>query len=72
MSVQDSGTGVDPKNIERIFDPFFTTKADGMGIGLAICRMIVEAHGGRLSASPAVSHGSVFRIVLPAVVIDDQ
>jgi signal transduction histidine kinase len=65
--VQDSGTGIDPKDIERIFDPFFTTKTTNMGIGLAISRMIVQAHGGRLSASPAVPHGSVFRIVLPAI-----
>jgi PAS domain S-box-containing protein len=67
VSVQDSGTGIDPKDIERIFDPFFTTKTTNMGIGLAISRMIVQAHGGRLSASPAVPHGSVFRIVLPAI-----
>jgi PAS domain S-box-containing protein len=66
VSVQDSGTGIDAKDIERIFDPFFTTKTTGMGIGLAICRMIIQAHSGRLSASPAVPHGSVFRIVLPA------
>jgi C4-dicarboxylate-specific signal transduction histidine kinase len=65
VSVQDSGTGIDPKDIGRIFDPFFTTKSTGMGIGLAICRMIIQAHGGRLSASPALPHGSVFRIVLP-------
>ena len=64
VSVQDSGTGIDPKDIERIFDPFFTTKTSGMGIGLAICRMIIQAHGGRLSASPSVPHGSVFRISL--------
>jgi PAS domain S-box-containing protein len=66
--VQDSGTGIDPKNIEQIFDPFFTTKSNGMGIGLAICRTIIQAHGGKLSASPAVPHGSVFRIILPAIV----
>jgi signal transduction histidine kinase len=65
VSVQDSGSGIDPKNVERIFDPFFTTKTNGMGIGLAICRTIIEAHGGSISASPAVPHGSVFRIVLP-------
>jgi signal transduction histidine kinase len=67
VSVQDSGTGIDPKDIGRIFDPFFTTKATGMGIGLAVCRMIIRAHGGGLSALPAVPHGSVFRIVLPAI-----
>jgi len=65
VSVQDSGTGIDLKDIERIFDPFFTTKRTGMGVGLAICRMIIQSHGGRLSASPAVPYGSVFRIVLP-------
>jgi C4-dicarboxylate-specific signal transduction histidine kinase len=67
ISVQDSGIGIDQKNIERIFDPFVTTKSNGMGIGLAICRTIIQAHGGRLSASPAVPHGSIFHIVLPAI-----
>jgi PAS domain S-box-containing protein len=65
--VQDSGTGIDRNNIEQIFKPFFTTKTNGMGIGLAICRTIIQAHGGKLSASPAVPYGSVFRIVLPAI-----
>jgi C4-dicarboxylate-specific signal transduction histidine kinase len=65
LAVQDSGTGIDSKNIERIFDPFFTTKVNGMGIGLAICRTIIQAHEGKLSASPAVPHGSLFRIILP-------
>jgi PAS domain S-box-containing protein len=64
--VEDSGTGIDPKNINRIFDAFFTTKSNGMGLGLAICRSIVEAHGGTLSASSSVPQGSTFRIVLPA------
>lgn len=67
VSMQDSGTGIDPKNMEQIFDPFFTTKTNGMGIGLAICRTIIQAHGGRLSAYPAMPHGSVFRIVLPSI-----
>lgn len=67
VSVQDSGTGIDPKNIDRVFDAFFTTKTNGMGMGLAICRSIVEAHGGNLSVSPGVPHGSVFHIVLPGI-----
>ena len=65
VTVEDSGTGIEPENINRIFDAFFTTKANGMGMGLAICRLIVEAHGGTLSVAPAVPHGSVFRVVLP-------
>jgi PAS domain S-box-containing protein len=67
LSVQDSGTGIEPENKERIFDAFFTTKSNGMGMGLAICRSIVEAHGGKLSMSPGVPHGSVFHIVLPGI-----
>ncbi len=67
VSVQDSGTGIDPKNIDRVFDAFFTTKTNGTGMGLAICRSIVEAHGGNLSVSQGVPHGSVFHIVLPGI-----
>src|SRR5215510_7943839 len=67
VSVQDSGTGIDPQNVDRIFEAFFSTKTNGMGMGLAICRSIVEAHGGRLSVSAGVPHGSVFHIVLPGV-----
>jgi PAS domain S-box-containing protein len=66
LSIEDSGTGVDPKDADRIFEAFFTTKSNGMGMGLAICRSIIEAHGGRLSVSPAAVHGSVFRMILPA------
>jgi PAS domain S-box-containing protein len=65
ISVADSGPGIEPKNMERIFDAFFTTKSDGMGMGLAICQSIVEAHGGTLSVSPRIPCGSIFRIVLP-------
>jgi PAS domain S-box-containing protein len=65
ITVQDSGPGIDPHNIDRIFDRFFTTKANGMGMGLSICRSIVEAHNGRLWAEPDVRPGSVFRILLP-------
>ncbi len=65
LSVQDSGPGIEPANVDRIFEAFFTTKSDGMGMGLAISRSIVEAHGGRLSVSPGVPRGCVFRVVLP-------
>src|SRR5215472_9969189 len=65
ITLEDSGTGIDPKNIDRIFQPFFTTKSRGMGMGLSICRSIIEAHGGRLSASPALPYGTAFRVILP-------
>jgi C4-dicarboxylate-specific signal transduction histidine kinase len=65
ITVEDSGIGFDPKNVSRIFDPFFTTKSDGMGLGLSICRSIVEKHGGLLSASLGQPHGSIFQISLP-------
>ncbi len=67
VSVHDSGTGLHPATAGRIFDAFFTTKPSGMGLGLAICQSIVEAHGGWLWASPAHPHGSIFQVVLPAV-----
>jgi PAS domain S-box-containing protein len=65
VRVVDSGTGLDPTIAERIFDPFFTTKADGMGMGLSICRSIIDGHGGRLWASPAPSHGALVQFTLP-------
>jgi PAS domain S-box-containing protein len=65
VMIEDSGIGFASGDIDRIFDTFFTTKSHGMGMGLAICRTIVEAHGGRLSASPGCPHGAVIRIVLP-------
>ena len=65
LSVSDTGTGIDPEDVERIFDTFYTTKPNGMGMGLAICRSIVEAHGGTLSVSPQRPYGSVFRFNLP-------
>lgn len=65
ISVEDSGPGIDRENLRRIFNPFFTTKPQGMGMGLAICRSIIESHGGSLSASAAHPHGTVFRVVLP-------
>jgi PAS domain S-box-containing protein len=65
ISIQDSGTGINPQHAERMFDAFFTTKRNGIGLGLSICRSIVEAHGGRLSAFPGNPYGSVFQIMLP-------
>ena len=65
VAVEDSGSGIDPKQADRIFEAFVTTKPRGMGLGLAICRMIVERHEGQPIASPASPHGSVFRVVLP-------
>jgi len=67
VSVEDSGSGIDPKDIDRIFDSLFTTKSQGMGMGLSICRSIIEAHGGRLWASSRIDHGSVLNIQLPAL-----
>jgi signal transduction histidine kinase len=66
ISVEDSGTGIDPQNVNRIFDALFTTKSNGMGIGLSICKSIVEAHHGRLWVSTGAPHGSVFHLILPA------
>ena len=65
ITVEDSGIGLDPKNAEQIFEAFFTTKPTGMGMGLAICRSIIAAHGGRLWASPGHPRGTVFHVVLP-------
>ena len=65
ITVEDSGPGIAPKDIDRIFHAFFTTKSHGMGMGLAICRSIVEAHGGRLWASAGSPHGAVFHVHLP-------
>ena len=65
ITVEDSGTGIDSEHLDRIFDAFYTTKSHGIGMGLAICRSIVERHGGCLSVSPARPHGSIFRVSLP-------
>jgi PAS domain S-box-containing protein len=65
ISVADCGMGIDPKDMKRIFEPFFTTKPEGMGMGLSICRSIVEAHDGRLWASPCMPHGTVFQFTVP-------
>jgi PAS domain S-box-containing protein len=71
VAVADAGVGIDPKDRDRVFDPFFTTKPDGMGMGLAICRGIVNAHGGRLWATPNPEFGTTVRLALPAVETED-
>jgi signal transduction histidine kinase len=65
VTIGDSGPGIDADSLARIFEPFFTTKSDGMGMGLSICRSIVEAHDGQLTAAPAKPSGMDFQIVLP-------
>jgi C4-dicarboxylate-specific signal transduction histidine kinase len=65
ISVQDSGPGLNPQIFDRVFDPFYTTKADGMGMGLSICRSIIEAHDGRIWASAMPGPGSTFNVSLP-------
>jgi signal transduction histidine kinase len=64
VAVKDSGTGIDPHNSERLFDSFFTTKPDGMGMGLAICKSILDAHGGDIWASANAEAGSTFQFTL--------
>jgi PAS domain S-box-containing protein len=65
VAVSDSGPGLPQDDPERIFEAFYTTKASGLGIGLSICRSIVEAHGGRLSATPNEPQGAIFCMMLP-------
>jgi PAS domain S-box-containing protein len=65
VAVEDSGTGISPDDLKRIFSTFFTTKERGMGMGLSICRSIIETHGGRLWASPGDPYGTVFHFTLP-------
>jgi signal transduction histidine kinase len=65
ITIEDTGPGIDPKKSDDIFGAFFTTKPHGMGLGLAICRMIVERHEGELSVASANPHGAIFRIKLP-------
>jgi signal transduction histidine kinase len=67
VAVQDSGVGIDPEQLDRVFNPFFTTKSDGMGMGLSICRSIIEAHGGELWASSNDGPGVTFQFTVPFV-----
>jgi signal transduction histidine kinase len=65
LTIVDTGPGIESKNSDEIFEAFFTTKSHGMGLGLAISRMIVERHGGQLPVFPATPHGSAFQLILP-------
>jgi PAS domain S-box-containing protein len=67
VAVRDSGPGLDPSHLERVFDAFYTTKCSGMGMGLSICRSIIDAHGGRLWAEANEPRGAIFQFTLPAV-----
>jgi signal transduction histidine kinase len=66
VSVADTGMGIKPQDVERIFHPLFTTKADGMGMGLSICRSIIESHGGQIFAAPNKPEGAIIAFKLPA------
>ncbi len=66
VSVEDTGAGIDPRDVDRIFNPLFTTKSHGMGMGLSICRSIIESHDGRLWAAPNTPEGAVFQFILPS------
>jgi signal transduction histidine kinase len=65
IAVRDSGPGLEPEGRERLFEAFYTTKPQGLGLGLAISRRIIEAHGGRLWASAHNDHGATFQFTLP-------
>jgi C4-dicarboxylate-specific signal transduction histidine kinase len=66
VTVEDSGTGIGGRDKDRIFQPFFTTKSTGTGIGLTICRSIIESHGGTLRASANKPYGTIFQVTLPS------
>jgi two-component system, LuxR family, sensor kinase FixL len=66
LTVEDNGPGIAREHDGRVFEPFFTTKPEGMGMGLSICRTIVEAHDGRIWAEPSSPHGTIFHVALPA------
>jgi len=66
VAVRDSGPGIDPEHLDLVFKPFHTTKPSGMGMGLSICRSIIDAHGGRLWAEANRPRGAIFQFTLPA------
>jgi signal transduction histidine kinase len=65
VSFKDSGVGIPQKNLDKVFQPLFTTKAKGIGMGLAICKKIVESHGGRIQVVSTVGQGATFTVILP-------
>lgn len=65
VTVEDTGPGIDPKGTDHIFEPFFTTKSSGTGLGLPICRTIIDSHGGRIWATSGTTGGTVLQFVLP-------
>jgi C4-dicarboxylate-specific signal transduction histidine kinase len=66
VAVKDSGPGLAPDSLQHLFAPFYTTKLDGLGMGLSICRSIIEAHGGRLWVTPNLPRGAIFHFTVPA------
>ena len=66
VGVEDAGVGIEPENIERVFSPFHTTKPDGLGMGLSICKSIIEAHGGELQAFANAGPGMTFQFSISA------
>ena len=66
VSVSDCGTGIPPEKMARLFEPFFTTKLDGLGMGLAISKNIIEAHGGKIWGENNPNRGAVFKFILTA------
>jgi two-component system sensor histidine kinase DctS len=66
FSVTDHGTGITEEVAQKLFTPFYTTKAEGMGLGLSLCRTVIEQHGGYLDYAPAQPRGTVFRFTLPS------
>jgi two-component system, LuxR family, sensor kinase FixL len=71
VSVSDTGSGISPEITQQLFQPFVTTKREGMGVGLSICRTIVESHNGRIWVEPNPGGGTVFRFTLRAVTQED-
>src|SRR5262249_46644778 len=72
IAVRDAGSGLSDEVAQQVFEPFFTTKPDGMGMGLAISQSIVEAHGGRIHATPNETRGTTFWVKLPPDVAEDR